>query len=40
MCASEGTVDIGVFTSFVHWLGDGAPPGTVVQPVSTATSIE
>lgn len=32
-----GSIDLGVFTSFVEWLGDAAPPGTVVQPVSVAT---
>jgi peptidoglycan/xylan/chitin deacetylase (PgdA/CDA1 family) len=40
MYASEGPVDIGVFTQFVDWLGNGAPPGTVVRPVSVASSVD
>jgi hypothetical protein len=27
-----------VFTSFVDWLKDAAPPGTVVQPVSAVVA--
>jgi hypothetical protein len=38
MSESPGSVDVGVFSSFVDWLGDGAPPGTVVQPVSAVTA--
>ncbi len=37
---SEGPVDMGVFSSFVDWLSDGAPAGTVVQPVSVATTVD
>jgi peptidoglycan/xylan/chitin deacetylase (PgdA/CDA1 family) len=38
MTSSRGPVDLGVLTSFVDWLGDAAPPGTVVQPVSVAAA--
>jgi peptidoglycan/xylan/chitin deacetylase (PgdA/CDA1 family) len=40
MTASEGPVDIGVFSSFVDWLAQDAPPGTVVAPVRTATAAD
>ena len=32
--ASEGPIDIGVFSDFVDWLTHRAPPGTVVAPVN------
>lgn len=38
--ASEGPIDMGDFSSFVDWLADDAPPGTVVAPVSAATAAD
>jgi peptidoglycan/xylan/chitin deacetylase (PgdA/CDA1 family) len=37
---SEGPVEVGVFSSFVDWLANDAPAGTVVAPVSAATAAD